>query len=253
MVKFLRDVATTFSREFTPERRQPIGLILSMTQPLLFMFLFGSLLGGATGPATASGPHWQWFVPGVLIMMCLFGPMAAGHSLLIELIGGAAERMMVTPLGRTSMLVGRTMKESVILLAQAALIVVLALPLGFRLHPAGAAAGLALLVVFGTGLGGLSFALAIVAQPNGTLFWIVTQVLMYPLLLLSGIVLPIEYGPRWLDVVTRLNPVTYLVDAERALFAADFTHLSVLYGVLAAGAFATLGLLLGTRAMRHAV
>lgn len=253
MVKFLRDTAVTFSREFTPELRQPLGLVFSMTQPLLFMVLFGRLLQGANSFGTANGSSWQWFVPGILIMMCLFGPMAAGHSLLVELIGGATERMIVTPLSRTAMLIGRTMKESVILLAQASLIVTLALPLGFRLYPAGALAGLALLVVFGIGLGGLSFALAIAAQPNGTLFWIVTQMLTYPLLLLSGVLLPIEHGPEWLRVIAALNPIAYLVDAERALFAGQFADLPALYGVIAACAIAALGLLLGTRAMRRGI
>jgi ABC-2 type transport system permease protein len=151
------------------------------------------------------------------------------------------------------MVIGRTMKESVILLAQATLIIALALPLGFRLYPAGALAGLALLVVFGIGLSGLSVTLAIAAQPNGTLFWIVTQILTYPLLLLSGVLLPIEHGPEWLRVIARLNPIAYLVDAERTLFAGELADLSALYGLIAACAVAALGLFLGTRAMRRGV
>ncbi|MEV0403196.1 ABC transporter permease [Actinoallomurus sp. NPDC050550] len=253
MVKFLRDTTIVFSREFTPELRQPLSLIFSMTQPLLFMFLFGWLLQGVSGYGASSGSSWQWFAPGILVMMGLFGPMAAGHSLLIELIGGATERMMVTPLSRTAMLIGRTMKESVILLVQATLIVALALPLGFRLYPAGALAGLALLVIFGIGLSGLSFALAIAAQPNGTLFWTVTQVLTYPLLLLSGVLLPIEHGPEWLRAIAKLNPIAYLVRAERALFAGKLADLSSLYGLIAACALAAVGLFLGTRTMRRGV
>ncbi|WP_027940941.1 ABC transporter permease [Amycolatopsis taiwanensis] len=253
MVKLLRDTTIVFSREFTPQLRQPLGLIFAMIQPLLFMFLFGGLLAGASGYGAASGSSWQWFVPGILITMSLFGPMAAGHSLLVELIGGATERMMVTPLSRTAMVIGRTMKESVILLTQAMVIVALALPLGFRLHPAGALAGLALLVVFGIGLSGMSFALAIAAQPNGTLFWMVTQVLMYPLLLLSGVLLPIEDGPGWVQAIAKVNPIAYLVDAERVLFAGELADLSALYGLIAACAVAVLGLFLGTRAMRRGV
>ncbi|GAB3989235.1 ABC transporter permease [Actinoallomurus acanthiterrae] len=253
MVKFFRDSAIVFSREFTPELRQPLSLMFSMTQPLLFMFLFGWLLKGASGYGASNGSSWQWFAPGILVMMGLFGPMAAGHSLLVELIGGATERMMVTPLSRTAMLIGRTMKESVILLVQATLIVALALPLGFRLYPAGALAGLALLVIFGIGLSGLSFALAIAARPNGTLFWTVTQVLTYPLLLLSGVLLPIEDGPEWLRAIAKLNPIAYLVRAERALFAGKLADLSALYGLIAACALAAVGLFLGTRSMRRGV
>lgn len=251
-IPFVRDTATVFSREFAPVLREPLGLLFTMGQPLILLFLFGPMLAGA-GSVGGEGSSWQWFVPGILIMMCLSGPMMAGYSLLVELIGGSMERMLVTPLSRTAMLVGRTLKEFVILLAQAMLIVSLALPLGFRLHPAGASAGLALLIVFGVGLGSLSFVLAIASRPSGTLFFGVTQMVMFPLLLLSGLLLPLEFGPAWLRVAAALNPVSYVVEAERALFAGRFTDTSVLYGVLAAVAVAAAGLALGVRAMRRGI
>ncbi|MFD2356217.1 hypothetical protein ACFSTC_53545 [Nonomuraea ferruginea] len=71
MTTFLRDTVTVFRREFTPAWREPVGLMFEMGQPLLFLFLFGALLDGAVGAS------WQWFVPGILVMMCLTGPMAA--------------------------------------------------------------------------------------------------------------------------------------------------------------------------------
>ncbi|MFF3441446.1 ABC transporter permease [Streptosporangium sp. NPDC002721] len=250
-VKFLRDTGTVFSREFAPVLREPLGLLFTMGQPLLFLFLFGPLLGGTRSFDGQESP-WQWFVPGILIMMCLTGPMMAGYSLLIDLIGGSMERMLVTPLNRTAMLVGRTMKEFAILLAQAVLIIVLAVPLGFRPHLTGVLAGLAVLVVFGVGLGALSFALAIASSPGGDLFYGVTQMVMFPLMLLSGVLLPTDYGPGWLQTVAALNPVSYVVEAERALFSGRFADMSVLYGTLCACVVAAAGLAVGTRAMRRA-
>ncbi|MFG1708378.1 ABC transporter permease [Nonomuraea sp. M3C6] len=247
MTTFLRDTATVFSREFAPVRREPAGLLFEMGQPLLFLFLFGSLLDGAVGSS------WQWFVPGILVMMCLTGPMGSGYTLLVELIGGSMERLMVTPLNRTAMLVGRTMKEMIILLAQAVLIILLSLPLGFELHPAGVLAGLIQLVVFGVGLGSLSFVLAIKSAPGGTLFYIVSQSVLFPVLLLSGVLLPMDTAPTWLRVIGHANPVTYIVDAQRALFSGDLLNPSILYGTAAACAIAAIGLYLGNRAMRRGV
>ncbi|MET0134099.1 MAG: ABC transporter permease [Kibdelosporangium sp.] len=247
-MKFLRDTATVFSREFMPALRDPVGLVFAMGQPLVFLLLFGSLLTEPSG-----GSPWQWFVPGILIMMCLSGPMAAGHSLLVELAGGALERMLVTPLSRTAMLVGRTMKESVTLLVQAVLIVALAMALGFRLHVGGVLAGLALLIVFGLGLSALSFVLAIKSQPSGTLFWIVTQTLMFPIVLLSGILLPLDHAPSWLKAAGAVNPVAYLVDAQRALFNGEILTLPVLYGTVTAAGIALLGLVIGARVMRRGI
>ncbi|MBN6054583.1 ABC transporter permease [Nonomuraea sp. RK-328] len=247
MTTFLRDTSIVFSREITPSLREPAALVLEMGQPLVFLFLYGALLDGAVGSS------WQWFVPGILVMMCLTGPMGAGYTMLVELIGGSLERLLVTPLNRTAMLVGRTMKVTVVLLCQAVLIVLLALPLGFRLYPAGALAGIAMLLLFATGLGALSFVLAIKSAPDGTMFWLVTQALLFPLLLLSGVFLPMDGGPDWLRVVGDVNPVTHVVDAQRALFSGDLTHPSVLYGTAAAALVAVVGLVAGNRALRKGV
>ncbi|GAA1750442.1 MULTISPECIES: ABC transporter permease [Streptomonospora] len=249
---FLHDTWTVLLREAGPTVREPVGLAFTMVQPLLFLFLFGPLLGGSGGFAGGQ-PPWQWFVPGVLVLLCLFGPMMAGYTLLVELLGGSLERMLVSPLNRTAMLIGRTLKESVVLAVQAVLIVALALPLGFELHPLGVLAGLALLTVFGVGLGALSFTLALASQPNGELFYGVTQMLLFPLLLLSGVLLPLDSGPAWLRAAAAVNPVAYIADAERALFAGRFAEAVVLHGALAAAAVAAAGLALGTRAMRRGV
>ncbi len=247
MTTFLRDTTTIFRREFVTVVREPLGLLFEMGQPLLFLFLFGSLLDGAVGSS------WQWFVPGILVMMCLTAPMSAGYNLLIELIGGSMERLMVTPVNRTALLVGRALKEMTVLFAQSVLIIVLALPLGFELHLPGVVAGVALLIVFGVGLGSLSFVLAMRSAPGGELFYVVTQGLLFPLLLLSGVLLPLDSGPSWLRVAGELNPVTFIVEAQRALFAGDLTDLSVLYGAATSLAVAALGLWLGNRAIRRGV
>jgi ABC-2 type transport system permease protein len=165
---------------------------------------------------------------------------------------GSLERMLVTPLSRTAMMIGRNLKEVVTLLAQAVLIVVALLPFGFRLHPLGALTGLLILAVLGLGLGGLTFALAIAAKRREELFYGVQQVVLFPLLLLSGVLMPMDAAPSWLSVLSQANPVTYIVEAERALFAGDLSSKPVLYGVIAAAATAVVGLALGTRAMRRA-
>ncbi|MDA3628230.1 ABC transporter permease [Saccharopolyspora sp. WRP15-2] len=247
---FFRDTATVFQREITPSLREPTAILFSMAQPLLFLFLFGPLLAGT--PGFEASP-WQWFVPGILVMMCLFGPMMAGYNLLVELGSGSMERMLVTPLNRSAMLVGRTLKEFALLLVQAVLLIALSVPLGFQLHPVGVLAGLALLLVFGVGLGSLSYVLAIAAHPGGELFYAVTQLVLFPLMLLSGVLLPMDAGPGWLQVVSRINPVSHIADAARALFSGQLLDPSVLAGGLAAVVLATIGLVVGTRAVKRGI
>jgi ABC-2 type transport system permease protein len=251
MPKFLRDTATIFFREITPELKSPVGIVFAMAQPLLFLVLFGSMLAG-TG-AVLGDETWQWFVPGILIMMCLMGPLASGHQTLTELNGGQMERFLVTPISRTSLIVGRTAKDTVTLFVQAALIVAVAVPLGMRPNLPGALATMALLIVMAIGLSALSYVLAIASRPSGNLFWIVTQMLIFPIMLLSGILLPVDAGPGWLRLAAAFNPITYIVDAARALFAGAFLNPDVLYGTVAATAVAALGLNLSTRAMKRGV
>ncbi len=84
------------------------------------------------------------------------------------------------------------------------------------------------------------------------LFWVIQQTFLFPVLLLSGILLPMDAGPEWLQTLSRLNPLTYLVEAERALFAGDLGHPSVLVGAGVAVGVAVVGLTIGVRMMRRA-
>lgn len=252
-MKVITDTRTVFARELGPELRQPAGLLFTMMLPFLFLALFAPLLTDM-GAGGGTGSPWQWFVPGMLVLLGLSATAGAGASLLNEMSSGAFERMLVTPLNRASMLVGRALKEVVVLLTQAVLILVLLLPTDFRLHPLGALAGLALLTVFGVGIGALSFTLALHSRKQQTLFYGVQQVIFFPLLLLSGVLLPITEAsaPAWLYVLSRINPVTYVVEAERALFDGRFAEAGVLYGIVAAAAIAVLGVVAGIRGMRNA-
>jgi ABC-2 type transport system permease protein len=252
MPKLVHDTATVFVREISPELRSPVAIVFAMGQPLLFLVLFGSMLVG-TGADIGGGDIWQWFVPGILVMMCLLGPLSAGHSMLSELNGGQLERFLVTPISRTSLILGRTAKDTVTLSAQAILLTAIAVPLGMSLHLPGALATMALLIVMAVGLSALSYVLAIASLPSGNLFWVATQMFIFPIMLLSGILLPVDAGPGWLNVVATVNPVAYIVDAARALFIGDFLAASVLNGVVAAAVIATVGLVLSTRAMKRGI
>lgn len=248
-MKLVSDINTVFVRELRPTLRDPFSPIFSMGQPLVFLGLYGPLLGGATEAGGAA--PWQWFVPGILVMMGLFGTSMTGSNLLYEMQTGAHERMLVTPLSRSALIVGRAFKEMVPLLAQALVIVIAVLPLGFRLYPLGAAIGLLLLGVFGVGLGSLSYALALAVRRQEWIFWAVQQTITFPLLILSGMLLPLDAGPAWMRAAARLNPLTYIVEAERALFAGDLGSPAVLAGGLAALLTGVVGLSVGVLAIRR--
>ncbi|MDQ3601841.1 MAG: ABC transporter permease [Actinomycetota bacterium] len=249
----LRDTGIVMVRELRPLVRDPFSVIFGLLQPLVFLALFGPLLVGSLGGQAGAlgGSVWQWFVPAILVMTALFGTSTTGSNLLYELQTGAHERMLVTPLSRPSLLIGRSLKEMVPLAGQAVIIVAVMMPFGFRLHPVGALTGLILLAVFGVGLGSLSYALAIAVRKQDWMFWVVQQTLIFPLMLLSGMLLPLETGPAWMQVAARFNPLTYVVDAERALFAGELATATVAWGWVAALVTAAVGLTVGVRVMAH--
>ena len=248
----LRDTGIVMFRELRPVLRDPFSLIFGMIQPLVFLGLFGPLLVGSLGDQAGDafgGSVWQWFVPAILVMTALFGTSTTGANLLFEFQTGAHERMMVTPLSRPSLLIGRSLKEMVPLAGQAVIIVAVMIPFGFQLYPVGALAGLVMLAVFGVGLGSLSYALAISVRKQEWMFWAVQQTLIFPLMILSGMLLPLETGPAWMQAVAKFNPLAYVVDAERALFNGELASSTVAWGWLAALATAAIGLAVGIRAM----
>ena len=249
--KIFGDTRAVFIREILLVLRDPFTLIFSLLQPLIFLGLFAPLLAGSLGgfgPVGGStADTLQWFVPGVIVMISLFGTSMTGSNLLYEMMTGSYERVLATPLSRSAILVGRSLKEFAPLVVQGLIIVALCVPFGFTFHPLHVLAGLALLGLFGVGVGALSFALALAAKGREWLFWGVQQALIFPLLILSGMMLPLESGPGWMQTAARFNPLTYIVDAERALLGGSFTDPAVGWGVLAAALTCGFGLVVGIR------
>src|SRR5690606_18875483 len=125
--------------------------------------------------------------PAVLVMLALFGTTGSGYMLLTEMQTGSHERLLVTPMSRTALLVGRTLNDVATLLAQGVVIVLVMLPFGLRPHPLGVVAAFLLLGVFGVGVGALSHALAVACRKTQETFYMVQSSITFPLLFLSGL------------------------------------------------------------------
>ncbi|HET6757954.1 MAG TPA: ABC transporter permease, partial [Propionibacteriaceae bacterium] len=101
MSTLVADTRNVFQREMSLVLRDPFSVIFSLVQPLVFLGLFGPLLAGSVDPAAINGASpLQWFLPGVIVMICLFGTSATGSNLLFEIITGSYERVLATPLHR---------------------------------------------------------------------------------------------------------------------------------------------------------
>lgn len=247
----LHQTRLIFLRSIRPTLRSPATVLFGVVQPLLYLGLFGPLLRDVAGPGGATS--WQWFVPGLLVQLALFGTAYAGFSLIPDLRSGAQERLRVSPASRTALLLGRVLSSVAVLLAQAVLLLVPAMLFGFRISSGGMLLSLLLLGFAGVAIGSASYALATRLRNEYEYeFAPALGSTVVPLMLLSGILLPMSTAPGWLYAVSRVNPLTHVVDAERALAAGDVSSVAVLAGTLVTFGLVVVCVAWGVRAFRRA-
>ncbi|MFC5817799.1 ABC transporter permease [Nonomuraea harbinensis] len=133
----------------------------------------------------------------------------------------------------------------VTLVVQVVLLVAVGYAFGLRAPAAGLPAGLALIVVLGTSMAALSYAIALTMDEQ--LFAPAMSTAVIPLALLSGSFLPMSMAPGWLDALSYVSPFRYAVEALRELFAGHYLTGTVLAGVVVTALFAVAGLAVGTR------
>lgn len=251
-MKTLRDTWLIFRRSLVLTIRQPVWIVFGMMVPVLYLVLFGPLLEGATQAAGAGTNAFNWFVPGLIIQIAIFGTAFGGFGLIAELRNGVVERMRVTPMSRVSMLLGRSLRDVVILMLQATIMIVLAIPFGLEIDPQSVVAVLGLLALIGLAVAPLSYAGGLTLKSEDA-FAPVVNAIALPMLLLSGILLPMALAPDWLQFLSNANPLTHSVDAARALFNGDWGSPDVAVGVAITAIFAVFAVWIGSRAFTRAV
>lgn len=230
----LRDIWLALRREQTLALRNPAWIGIGIMQPILYLVLFGPLMGRIveSTPGFPPGNSWTILTPALILQLGLFS-MFAGFGILADLRNGALERMRVTPVRRMALLLGKVLNAAIQLLVQALLILVVAL-IFFDLHPPsfwGVVLSLVIVVLMGIALASSSYALALIMKSEEAFLPALNTVLL-PVLLLSGILIPITSGlaPGWLYAISRANPFTHIMDADRAAFRGDMTVDGLLTG-----------------------
>jgi ABC-2 type transport system permease protein len=251
-MRTVRDTWLIFERSMTLSLRNPVWVIMGILQPMLYLLLFGPLLTSvAKMPGFPPGGAFNVFVPGILVMTALFSSAFVGFGLCDEMREGVVERMTVTPMSRVAMLVGRSLRDVVLLLGQGVILVTLAVPFGLEINLGGVAVAFAMLALIGIMMAPVSYTLALVLKSEDALAPVVNG-LTLPLLLLSGVMLPMSLAPDWLQTVARFNPLYHAVAAIRALFNASYGDSEIVIGVAALAVLAVVTLALGTRSFGRA-
>ena len=251
-MRTFRDTWLIFERSLTLSLRNPVWVIMGILQPILYLFLFGPLLTNiAKMPGFPPGPAFNTFVPGLLVMTALFGSAFVGFGLCDEMSEGVVERMTVTPMSRVAMLVGRSLRDIVLLEAQGIILVVLAIPFGLQINLGGVLVAFGLLALIGLMMSPISYVLALILKSEDSLAPVVNGMAI-PLLLLSGVMLPMSLGPDWLQTIAKFNPLYHAVAAIRALFNASFGDGEIVFGVAMLIVLAIVTITFGARTFSRA-
>ena len=247
---FFRDTMLIFRRQLRLSLRNPAWVIIGLIQPILYLAFFGPLLAkvavrGVQG--VPPGNPYGFFVPGLLIQLGLFGAAFVGFSIIADWRAGVIERFRVTPVSRMALLAGRVLRDVLTLTVQAVVLVLAGLAFGLRAPLAGVLIALFLVAVVAVSLSAVSYAVGLVLKSEDALAPLLNMV-MVPLMLLSGIMLPMTLGPTWLRDAAKATPFGYIINAMRDVFAGRYLNSVVVEGIAVAVGLAAGCLALASRA-----
>ena len=196
----------------------PLELLTRAVQPVLWLMLFGEVMARVRGVAPGDIPYLDFLAAGILAQSALFVAIFYGISAIWERDLGVLQRYLVSPAPRSALVLGKALSAGVRALSQALIVYGLALLLGvgIDLDPLDML-GVAAVIVLGSALfSTLSLIIACIVKTRER-FMGIGQVLTMPIFFASNAIYPIDLMPRWLQIVSHANPLTYQVDALRDL------------------------------------
>jgi len=219
---FLGDAWINFKRWNLKAVRNPFVLVVSLVQPVIFLVLFTQVFGqvatGAVNRGAGGITYETYLVPAIAVQVALAAAATSGIGLVNDIEEGMFEKVMVSPMNRTAVFLGKTAAEMVRIVVQIAIILGLGVLLGAEIATGmvGALGIVAVGILFSVWFISLSNTLAVITRDQESTI-IGANLLQFPLLFVSTAFLPLAVLPDWIRTVAAYNPVTYGVDAARAL------------------------------------
>jgi ABC-2 type transport system permease protein len=194
----------------------------SLAMPLLFLVIFGAGFNRMIGTMTPGVDFIQFMYPGIIAMTVLMNSVMSGLSVVWDREFGFLKEILVAPLGRSGIVLGKAIGGAAVAIMQGIVMLVLAPILGVSLSLLMVIKLIPILMVISVSLSGLGILVASRMRSQQG-FQIIVQIIIMPLIFLSGVFFPVNNVPGWLEFVSKINPLTYGVDAIRQLFLGEGT------------------------------
>lgn len=218
LIDYPTQVLAVAGAEIQKLRHDPMELFTRAVQPVLWLLLFGEVMARARGLATGDLPYLDFLSAGILAQSVLFVAIFYGISAIWERDLGVVHRYLVSPAPRSALVIGKAISAAVRGLSQAVIVYGLAALIGVKIDVSAAhILGVIVIIALGSGLfSTLSLIIACIVKTRER-FMGIGQVLTMPIFFASNAIYPLSLMPAWLRTASRLNPLTYEVDALRAL------------------------------------
>jgi ABC-2 type transport system permease protein len=227
-VKAAHDTWLVFQRQMLLLFRLPVRIVFTFVYPITYLLIYAPMLKGALSAqgVTSYTQAYRVYVPGLLAYTATVGGLTTGLILLADIRSGVIERSRVLPVSRASLILGRALREVAALLFQGVVITLLALPSGLTVGVPGLLLSYLLMTLMALLTVTLSYAVTLRIRSVTTLsplLGLATQ----PIMLVSGMLLPLTLAPLWMVDLARANPFYWATNGMRDLFAGHFTAPSI--------------------------
>lgn len=222
--RFLRDVWTNFVRWNLKKLREPFVLVFALVQPVVFLVLFSQVFGQLAGKAVPSGDYLAFLVPAIVIQVALITAAGSGIGFVQDIETGMFEQVLVSPMSRTAMFTGKLLSDLLLVVIPTLVMFGVGYVLGATILTGllGVLGIIGVVLLFSVWFMAISYILAIVTESSRAT-GISTNLIQFPLLFASTAFVPQDTLPGWLQLVSSVNPITYGVDATRAIMLTGWT------------------------------
>lgn len=215
---FLQQMFAVAEADIRKLIHDPFELLTRMVQPVLWLTIFGQVFARTRAIPTGGVPYLDFMAPGILAQSVLFGAIFFGISLIWERDLGIVHKFLVSPAPRTALVLGRAVSSAIRGICQGVMVYIVALLLGIHLRfNEDALLGVIVTVSLGASVFSTFSLIAACLVKSRERFMGIGQVLTMPLFFASNAIYPLEMMPNWLHWLSRVNPLTYQVDALRGL------------------------------------